>query len=228
MSRPTLLGVDIDGTLSPIANEPRKAVLAPGASAALALINTLPDLRLVLFTGRGAEDARRQFGLDAGISIVGDHGAEILQGAALDPGIVAEVIEGCLVHPDVRIENKQFSIAVHYRMAKQSVAQRVAEFLTDLARSHGLHLLHGKSVIELAATHLSKGQAVARVAKRANINSIIYFGDDVTDETVFGLLGSGDLSVKVGPGGSLAAYQLGDVGDVVEFLRATYRALSYH
>lgn len=227
MSRPVLLGLDIDGTLSPIADEPRKAVLAHGAASALTLVNSLPDVRLVLFTGRGADDARRHFAIDPEISIIGDHGAEVVGGATIDPGVIAEIIEQSHVHPAVRVENKEFSVAVHFRLAPRVAAQRVAELLTDLARAHGLHLLHGKSVIELSRTYLSKGRVVGRVSRHVGASSIVYVGDDLTDETVFGVLRSTDMGIKVGSGGSIAQFQLDSVDQVIGFLRALYRAESY-
>jgi trehalose 6-phosphate phosphatase len=49
-------------------------------------------------------------------------------------------------------------------------------------------------------------------------DAVLYFGDDVTDEHAFEVMGPRDVSVKVGPGKSAARYRLGSPEQVAEAL----------
>ena len=48
---------------------------------------------------------------------------------------------------------------------------------------------------------------------------MLYVGDDVTDESAFAVLGPDDVTVKVGPGDTHAAYRLDGPEDVRELLQ---------
>jgi trehalose 6-phosphate phosphatase len=52
-----------------------------------------------------------------------------------------------------------------------------------------------------------------------NCDGTLYVGDDVTDESAFEVLGERDVSVKVGPGETHAAYRLDGPEDVRELLQ---------
>ena len=48
---------------------------------------------------------------------------------------------------------------------------------------------------------------------------MVFFGDDLTDETAFEVLGSPDIGVKVGPGSDSAGYRVGTVEGVAVLLQ---------
>ena len=53
----------------------------------------------------------------------------------------------------------------------------------------GVHVTRGKEVVEVAVTEASKGAAIGRLRDHLGAAAVLYLGDDVTDETVFAVLG---------------------------------------
>ena len=85
----------------------------------------------------------------------------------------------------VVIEDKRFSLAIHFRQSRQRVAARNA--IVEAAKTLGrLRIVGGKLVINLVphdAPH--KGLALASERRRLACDTALYVGDDDTDEDVF-------------------------------------------
>ena len=99
----------------------------------------------------------------------------------------------------VVIEDKRFSVAIHYRQARERNATRRA--VLSAARSlEDVRLVGGKLVVNLLvpdAPH--KGLALERERSHVACDTVIYVGDDETDEDVFQLEQPGQLlSIRVG------------------------------
>jgi trehalose 6-phosphate phosphatase len=78
----------------------------------------------------------------------------------------------------------------------------------------------GKNVVELTVLEANKGHALVELARATGSDATLYAGDDVTDERAFAALdpATGDLTVKVGEGETLACQRVPDQGAVVELL----------
>jgi trehalose-6-phosphatase len=76
----------------------------------------------------------------------------------------------------------------------------------------------GHDVTEVSVTDATKGKAITALRAELGATSVAYFGDDVTDETVFSILTEDDLGVKVGPGDTAAAYRVESPTDVAYLL----------
>jgi trehalose 6-phosphate phosphatase len=63
-----------------------------------------------------------------------------------------------------------------------------------------------------------KGTALLALRDAVGADAVAYFGDDVTDEHVFALLGPGDVGVKVGQGDTAAAWRVSGPPEVAEAL----------
>ena len=87
-------------------------------------------------------------------------------------------------------------------------------------RHTGVHVLPGKNVVELTVLEANKGSALVDLARSSSSDATLYLGDDVTDERAFAALdpSSGDLSIKVGEGETVAAQRLPGPEAVVELL----------
>jgi trehalose-phosphatase len=228
-----LVASDYDGTLSPIVEDPARAVPQPGAVAALAALAALPDTEVAVVSGRGRRDLAVVAGLPPEVHLVGSHGAEL--GADLAGHLPAELadlrarIRAALAaltagRDGVRLEDKPASVTVHTRTAPRDVAAEViAAVHAGPAAWPGVHAMAGKEVIELSVLAPDKGAAVETLRERYAADAVVFLGDDVTDETVLIGLRAGDVGIKVGPGPSGASYRVSDPAaavDVLDRLRA--------
>jgi trehalose 6-phosphate phosphatase len=88
------------------------------------------------------------------------------------------------------IEDKSYSIALHYRLAPEHEAflrDGVSELVGDDA---DVELLVGKSVLDIKSKFYSKGSAVMELMECEPFagRTPIFIGDDTTDESVFAVL----------------------------------------
>lgn len=109
--------------------------------------------------------------------------------------------------------------AVHYRLSgdKDAARRLISEWAE--ATPDSLDAIWGKDVVELRPKRTSKGTAILDVIDGFPGRTPIYIGDDVTDEDAFRVLDADAITIKVGPGETAAKYRLGDVNDVVDYLR---------
>jgi len=125
----------------------------------------------------------------------------------------------------VDIEDKTYSLAVHYRRSRskrraRSAIHRAASRLPDV------RILPGKNVVNLVpdgAPH--KGMALNLALERFGGDAAIYVGDDETDEDVFVLEPRERfLTIRVGRRSDSAAdYYLPDQSAIDRFLQALLR-----
>ena len=66
---------------------------------------------------------------------------------------------------------------------------------------------HGKEVIELSVAHAQKADAVRSLRQRFDASTVLFVGDDLTDESVFADLSGQDVGIKVGSGESAALWR---------------------
>ena len=78
----------------------------------------------------------------------------------------------------------------------------------------------GHLVVEAAVRPATKAQAVEQLRTEFGAATVVYVGDDETDEEVFRALGPPRRSpCASGPGESAATYRLADPSEVVALLR---------
>ena len=192
-SRPSALISDIDGTLSPIVASPEEAEVLPECRSALQSLASQLDL-VALISGRTAAEARRMVGLDE-LLYVGNHGLERWnassgyqnEAAPYEVGMrdlktrLEEELRGM---PDVRIEDKTFILALHYRGAPRpdNARRRILELLEQLAPANRFVVAEGKMVIEVRPPlEMNKGTVVEGIVRENRLRGAVFLGDDVTD-----------------------------------------------
>ena len=99
----------------------------------------------------------------------------------------------------VRIEDKGFSVTVHYRQARDRNATRRA-VLTAARSLSDVRIIGGKLAVNLVgAERAAQGLGLGTRASHFACDTVIYVGDDETDEDVFQLDRPGQLlSIRVG------------------------------
>jgi trehalose-phosphatase len=219
-----LIALDFDGCLAPIVPDPEDARPLPGAQAALHRLAALPGTTLALVSGRTLETLRRLASPPPAALLVGSHGAEF--GGAPDGALVPAArrllddVTAALTaisqrYPGATVELKPTASVLHTRRAdRAAAAAATAAALAGPASWPGVHVLRGKEVVEVAVTEASKGAALRRLRAVAGPaegdGGVLYAGDDVTDELAFAVLddASGDVTVKVGDGESIARHRV--------------------
>jgi trehalose 6-phosphate phosphatase len=227
------LFLDADGTLLEIAARPDQVAAAPGLVAVLEGLRATLDGALAFVSGRRIGDLDRIFA-PLVLPAAGAHGLERRRAdGTIDrhaaPAIMAPIrgeLEVFIAErPGLLLEDKDLTIALHYRLAPHW-----AEAVLDLARvlvagqEHALRLLEGKMVVEFQPLVGDKGGAILAFMEEAPFidKQPIFLGDDVTDEDAFKAVNRlGGTTVLVGAERpSAARLRLPDVAAVHRWLAA--------
>jgi trehalose 6-phosphate phosphatase len=116
-------------------------------------------------------------------------------------------------HPNLLVETKRGSVALHYRLAPQLEEACLQAMQAAVAASPGLTLLRGKMVVEAKPGGASKGHAIEDFLREAPFagRTPVFIGDDVTDEVGFSTVQRlGGVGIKVGEGATVAWRRLAD------------------
>jgi trehalose 6-phosphate phosphatase len=244
---PLLIGLDIDGTLAPIASTPSEAAVPEATRRAVERLTAMPNVHVALVTGRAARNGQEMVQI-ANTWTVGNHGFELIDPAGalrVNPAAesYANVIRSAVdaLHEalgrfdGVFVEDKSWTASIHYRLAKPADVPRVDQIVADAARRSGLWRLQGKKIFELRPPlAINKGTALLQLANDLGVvragtlgGSLLYAGDDRTDEDAFRTaraLTADAVTIHVGaaelPDGerTVAELLLADTNAVREFL----------
>jgi trehalose 6-phosphate phosphatase len=228
------LFLDFDGTLVDLAPRPEAVVVPSGLVATLDALSQYLGGAVALISGRPIEQIDA-FMKPLQLPVAGVHGTERRRAdgdmTLLSTQPLQRVEQAALAlvaqHPQLRIERKRGSLAVHYRQAPQleCLCLRTMEAAVD--DSPGLTLLRGKMVVEAKPGGASKGHAIEAFMQEPPFagRQPVFFGDDFTDEagfaTVQRLQGMG---IKVGEGETVAAQRLASPAALRELLREAANA----
>ena len=175
------------------------------------LLNELANLYpCVVISGRAQADVRSRLGAIPVQRVIGNHGVEPWQASGR---LSAQVKRWRLslerrlkTLPGVKVEDKTYSIAVHYRHSREKAKARSA-IARAVSALDGARVIGGKQVVNvLPRTAHDKGMALLKERARLRCDTAIYVGDDDTDEDVFALADSARvLTIRIGARSSSAA-----------------------
>ena len=96
------------------------------------------------------------------------------------------------VDPRILIEDKSYSVALHYRLAlhQEPFLKTKIAAITSAEPYDNIEILFGKAVVEIKSARYSKGTAVRELMTHSPFAGRIpvFIGDDTTDESVFEIL----------------------------------------
>ncbi|TWG91042.1 trehalose 6-phosphate phosphatase [Nocardioides sp. J9] len=204
----TVVGLDFDGTLAPIVDDPTQAHIHPdGAEVLVELAAEVAAIAVI--TGRPARQALDLGGLEAvgdalqaagkELFVFGQYGNERwssgrrrILGARPPRGLAA--FERDLPRTlrragasEAFVEDKGLAVAVHTRRLPDPDAafERLLPPLRELAHTHGLVLEPGRAVIEVRSPGSHKGMVVNRLAAVLDAEGFVFAGDDLGDVEAF-------------------------------------------
>jgi len=203
-----VIGLDFDGTLAPIVEDPEQAHIHP--DAADVLVELAEQVRAVaVITGRPARQALALGGLEDVGNAIGEHGRELFvlgqygnerwtstnrrvispkppRGlASFTAGLPRLLRRGDA--EEAWVEEKGLAVAVHTRRLADPKAayERLLPLLEESAKSHDLDVEPGRNVIEVRAHGMHKGAAVHRLVEEVGAKAVAFIGDDLGDVEAF-------------------------------------------
>ena len=202
--------LDVDGTILDLAPTPRAVVVPPDLVAALERLSKRTGGALAFVSGRPLAELDLFFA-PLRLAAVAGHGAELRRadglvartGRLLDPALKAALVGIADGRPGVAVEDKEYSIALHFRQAPQ-LAHAIRDAVNAVCArfpARALEILPGKSVLEVKQPSFNKGTAVRELMRHAPFRGRrpIFIGDDVTDEAAFAVLPEfGGIGFSVG------------------------------
>jgi trehalose 6-phosphate phosphatase len=202
----TLFAFDFDGTLAKIVKEPENAKLNDSTAKLIYELSKLAPTAVI--SGRGLSDLKSKFRFPIR-NLVGNHGLEGIHDDDIDTHSFQKAcaawkkqIEKALRKSainGIEIEDKTFSLAVHYRKSRQ---RRVAKNVILESIGHiqpSARVILGKCVVNIVPTGgPHKGVALLELMLKSDTKSAFYIGDDDTDEDIFSLSDPRVFTVRIG------------------------------
>ncbi|QZY28709.1 trehalose-phosphatase [Nocardioides coralli] len=204
----TVVGLDFDGVLSPIVEDPSQAHIHPGAASVLADLAEVVRA-IAVITGRPARQALALGDLDNLGAEMGEHGRELFvfgqygnerwsstQRRVISPrpphGLATfqRELPGLLRRADAaeaHVEEKGLAVAVHTRRLPDPAGarERLLPAMRELAEAHGLVVEPGRNVVEVRSSGMTKGHAVETLVGELDAGGFLFAGDDLGDLEAF-------------------------------------------
>ncbi len=214
--------LDYDGTLMPFHSQPEQAAPDQSLLLLLARLSSVAGNRVVIISGRDRETLDKWLG-GIPVGLIAEHGAFYKQHGGKWMGIpglkqdwkkdIRSALEMFTAGiPGSFIEEKNYSIAWHYRSSERTlVGDRLPAIITMLRtqiQNRNLDMLQGSKVIEIKSNLVNKGKAATSILARHPSAFVLAAGDDVTDEDMFRPLYGKAITVKIGSNISAATYCL--------------------
>ena len=203
-----VVGLDFDGTLSPIVDDPEAAHIHPEASDVL--VELAAEVAAVaVVTGRPARQALALGGLDEVGNAIGDSGKQLYlfgqygnerwtstQRRVISPrppqGLATFLrdLPRTLRAADAGeafVEDKGLAVAVHTRRLEdpEGAFERLLPRLRELAERHDLVVEPGRNVIEIRSHGMHKGLVVRTLVEELEAGAFLFAGDDLGDLEAF-------------------------------------------
>jgi trehalose 6-phosphate phosphatase len=192
--------LDIDGTILDIAPSPRQVWVPTGLRRTLSRLADLTGGAVALVSGRPINDIDLIFS-PLQLAAVGVHGAEMRTSgdadvqtrvAPLSKALKRKLATVAELGPGILVEDKGFSLALHYRLAPEK-GPAVLSAITKVCAGvpeEAVEILPGKLVVDVKPAGINKGDAVCALMQHAPFKGRhpIFIGDDTTDVPVFGVI----------------------------------------
>lgn len=227
-SKKNLLFIDYDGTLAGFHKDPQKASPDEELYELLDRIDVQEHTDMYLISGRDKETFGKWF-LHKKYNMIVEHGVWIsergeefrmLENVKKDwMEKIQPVLESFVDRtPGSFIEEKNYSLAWHYRNTDPDFGQKRANelntVLTSLIGTDDLSVLNGNKVMEIKSSNVNKGRAAMRIFAQDEYEFVFAIGDDWTDEFMFQELPETAITVKVGRQKTQAKYYVDSIKNV--------------
>lgn len=230
-----LVILDYDGTLVPFTDTPPEAHPDDEILEMLEKLSTSERNIVTILSGRDRHTLDKW--LDKlRLTLVGEHGAWVKWPQDTDWRPTIPLSENSWkkdIRPKMELfvervagsllEEKDFALVWHFRLAEVHAASQAARELLDLMSSFSanmnIQVLPGNKTIEVRSGGIGKGMFFTRFLAPLNPSFILALGDDLTDEELFAALPETAYSIKAEPRMSKARFNLKSIQEVRSLLR---------
>jgi trehalose 6-phosphate synthase/phosphatase len=226
-ARTRRLLLDYDGTLVGYAKRPQDAVPPAGLADTLARLAANPANTVAVVSGRSRAVLENWLGHVPGLWLAAEHGAVVRRPRdhAWEPyranfsdewkQHVRPVLEHFVSRtPGSLIEEKEFALVWHYRMADavfgEWLANELVSALEGMLAETELRAQRGQKIVEVKPAWANKGEVLSRLARAParGPSFCLAAGDDRTDEDLFATLPADAWTIRVGAGRTRAKFSL--------------------
>ncbi len=224
--------LDFDGCIVDIAPTPEAVDVPDRLPSLLVALREALGGAVAIVSGRPIEQIDGFLGT-AVPAVAGLHGLErrTADGVILRPPpprddlhvLRVQLEEFAAERPGVLVEDKQFTLALHYRLApslRDDCRDVLNAALKDIPQ--GWQVIEGKFVFEIRPCEHNKGTAIEAFMGEAPFlgRTPVFCGDDITDEDGFEVVNArGGMSIRVGKGAATrATAQVDTVGELLDWL----------
>jgi trehalose 6-phosphate phosphatase len=192
--------LDIDGTILDIAPSPPQVWVPTGLRRTLTRLTDMTGGAVALVSGRSINDIDLIFS-PLQLAAIGVHGAEMRTSgdadvqtrvAPLSKALKRKLATVAELGPGILVEDKGYSLALHYRLAPDKGAAVLAAITKACAGASedAVEILPGKLVVDVKPAGINKGDAVCALMQHPPFKGRrpIFIGDDTTDVPVFGII----------------------------------------
>ncbi len=236
----SLVMLDYDGSLREFCDRFEDATPTPEILGLLHRFGNREDVKVFINSGRDHETLGDWFD-DCPIDLIAEHGAWMKEAGekewrllgVLDTSWKSDVhgiLDDYVIRtPGSRIEEKQTSLAWHYRQTEETLgnwqALELVSLLENNLRGEPVQVMHGSKVVEVRQQGLTKARAYDIVLDRFGpFEFELATGDDRTDEDLFAHVAQNVHTVKIGSGSSAARVAVASPRSLREMLTALLRA----
>ncbi|HTX88718.1 MAG TPA: trehalose-phosphatase [Bacteroidales bacterium] len=229
-----ILFLDYDGTLVPFSDLPGESILGRPVRGILNRLAGDPSNTVYIISGRDRKFLDTQFnGMNLGM--VAEHGYLLKkpdhpwkESKPVDKKWETNIREvfGELTarYPGSFIEEKESSIAYHYRAAGYGIEKYILPVIRKAFQQvrekyPGLEKQEGHKIVEIKPAVFSKGKIARDLLQSEPFDFILAAGDDVTDEDLFKALPDTACSVKIGLQPTRARFRLAHQEQFILFLQ---------
>lgn len=195
--------LDYDGTLAPLAPHPDLAIIPPHTKEILRRLAEVPDVYIAVISGRNVNNVKQMVGVD-NITYAGSHGLEIVHpdGSQFNYPMPPEFekkaiallkeLQDQVCKEGAWVESKGVYMTFHYRNVPADVQPELVSKAKELIEKHGFLPSHAHAAVESKPPiNWNKGRASIYILRTAfgldwsERVTIMYAGDDTTDEDAF-------------------------------------------
>jgi trehalose 6-phosphate synthase/phosphatase len=233
------LFLDYDGTLQKFSKTPEQAMPSASLIALLDQLSSSDKTELIVISGRDWQTMENWFG-KLNVGLIAEHGMFLKKQKSVWTLLkpvrkfwkkkIYSIMESYLPRlPGALIEQKDYSIAFHYRRCDTELAalrtRELMKHLMSFTDNLDVQIVRGNKVIEVRCAGVDKGVAALKWLSMSDNKTdfILAIGDDVTDEDLFRVIPQNGFSIKVGRGSSFAMYNLPSPDQVIDLLREIAR-----